>query len=284
MLEMLLSPIKAKQKSWYMFFIGLFYGIISVLLARFFFAHDIIMAKHLGIIIVTFSVMFCTPFVYFLFRIEEKKEFIEESFFRVLKEHQKSMAALLFLFLGLLVGYSLMYIGLSKETFATQIETYCSINKPNNFQNCIKEYGLTSKTTGFVTSKDRFLAIFSNNIYVLIFTIIFSLIFGAGGMFVLAWNASVIAAAIGIYTKSQFNKIFLGLGRYMIHGIPEIAAYFFGLLAGGILSIAITKKDYKTGRFFNILQNILLLIILAVIILIIAGFIEVYITPLIFEK
>jgi uncharacterized membrane protein SpoIIM required for sporulation len=54
---------------------------------------------------------------------------------------------------------------------------------------------------------------------------VFSLIFGAGAIFVLAWNASVIAAAVGIFSKNIGN-LPLGIARYMIHGIPEITAYF----------------------------------------------------------
>jgi uncharacterized membrane protein SpoIIM required for sporulation len=283
MLEMILSPKKAERNSWGMFFVGLFYSALSVLLVRFFFAKDVVMAKYMGVLIVTFSVMFCIPFVYFLFRVEEKRNLTTEGIFRVFKEHQRGLNALMFLFLGLLIGYSIMYIAWPKQNFAAQIETYCSINRPSNFDACVQQYGVeTSKITGSFSSADRFLAIFSNNIYVLIFTIVFSLIFGAGGIFILAWNASVIAAAIGIYTKSQLNQLPIGLARYMIHGIPEIAAYFFGLVAGGILSIAIIKKDYKNDRFWDIIQDVLNLVIVAVIILVIAAAIEVYITPNLF--
>jgi uncharacterized membrane protein SpoIIM required for sporulation len=283
MLEMILSPRKAEKYSWGMFLIGLFYSALSVLLVRFFFARDMVMAKHMGILIVTFTVMFCIPFVYFLFKVEERKDLVYKGIFRVFKSHKKGVIALMFLFIGLLIGYSIMYIGLDKQNFAAQIETYCSINRPSNFDSCVNQYVFeNSKITGNFASADRFLAIFSNNVYVLIFTIVFSLIFGAGGIFILAWNASVIAAAIGIYTKSQLNQLFIGLSRYMIHGIPEIAAYFLGLVAGGILSVAIIRGDYKGDKFWDIIQDVLNLVIAAVIILVIAGVIEVYITPILF--
>jgi len=69
----------------------------------------------------------------------------------------------------------------------------------------------------------------------MIFTLIFSLIFGAGAIFILAWNASVISAAIGIFTSYNINEIPIGLLRYMIHGFPEITSYFVTALAGGYL-------------------------------------------------
>jgi uncharacterized membrane protein SpoIIM required for sporulation len=172
----------------------------------------------------------------------------------------------------------------SSHSFQAQIETYCLINRPANFEDCVAEYEInsTSKTTAFLTAKERIFMIFANNIYVLIFTLIFSLIFGAGAIFILAWNASVIAAAIGIFSKLELKYLPLGLLRYMIHGLPEIAAYFIAALAGGIVSVAIIKHDTKTKKFWSILQDSLNLIIIAIIILFLSALIEVFITPILF--
>ena len=128
----------------------------------------------------------------------------------------------------------------------------------------------------------HFSAIFSNNIYVLIFTILFSLVFGAGAIFILVWNASVIGAAIGIFTKGSLANLPGGLLRYMVHGIPEISAYFVGALAGGIISVAVIRKDLQGSGTWKILQDSLLLVIIAIMILVVAGLMEVYLTPLLF--
>ena len=87
-----------------------------------------------------------------------------------------------------------------------------------------------------------------NNIYVMIFTLIFSLIFGAGAIFVLAWNASVISAAIGIFTQYRLIEIPLGLLRYMIHGLPEITAYFITALAGGMFGVGAIRHGIKDKK------------------------------------
>lgn len=281
MLEVLLSPRRAERESWEMLVIGFFYASLSVLMVNWFFGKDPVMSKYSGILIVTFTVMFSLPFVYFLLRIEEEKDVRMRGIIRILKEHEKGLKALLWLFLGFLIGYSTFYIILPKENFAVQIETYCSINKPNNFENCLKEHGITGKVSAEIINT-KFISILSNNLYVLLFTVIFSLIFGAGAIFILAWNASVIAAAVGIYTKSRMQLLPIGLMRYMGHGIFEIAAYFFGALAGGILSVSISKKEYKNKNFYIILEDVFLLIIIAILILIFAAFIEVYITPKLF--
>ena len=102
------------------------------------------------------------------------------------------------------------------------------------------------------------LQIFLNNFKVLLFSIFFAFFYGAGAIFILTWNASVISAAVGLFVKDKiaavaaysgsvgifnyFNMFSLGLARYMIHGIPEIAAYFIGGLAGGIISVAVINR------------------------------------------
>jgi len=192
----------------------------------------------------------------------------------------------MFLFFGFIVAFSFWYIVFptGNQSFRAQIETYCMINKPAHFDDCVNEYGIqhVSKTTAFLTAKEKIVNIFANNIYVLIFTLVFSLIFGAGAIFILAWNASVISSAIGIFSKSNLAYLPLGVARYMIHGIPEIGAYFVGALAGGIISIAVIKHDVHSEKFWVILQDSLNLVILSVVLLFIAALVEVFITPAIF--
>jgi uncharacterized membrane protein SpoIIM required for sporulation len=103
-----------------------------------------------------------------------------------------------------------------------------------------------------------------------------------GAIFILAWNASVISSAIGITAGANLANLPLGLMKYMIHGIPEIGAYFVGALAGGIISIAIIKHDVHSEKFWVILQDSLNLVILSVILLFVAALIEVFITPALF--
>lgn len=287
MLEMLINPKKAEKKPWEMFIIGAFYGTISLMLVKWIFSGDPVLSKYSGILVVTFCVMFTIPFMYFALKNEEEKDLEIDGLMKIMKEHGRAMLYFMLLFLGFVVAFSLWYIAFENgnQNFRAQIETFCIINKPTHFDECVSEYGISkvSKTTGFLTSKEKIVNIFANNIYVLIFTLVFSLIFGAGAIFILAWNASVIAAAIGIFSRSNLANLPLGLARYMIHGIPEIAAYFSGALAGGILSVAVIKHEVNSEKFWIILQDSLNLIILAVVILFFAALIEVFITPAIFS-
>jgi len=284
MFEMLINPRKAERKPWEMFFVGLFYSSISVVLVNWVFAQDAVLSKGSGILMITFTVMFSIPFVYYILKIEEERV-SDIGSFRLLREHRRALYAFLWLFLGFVIGYSFWFIILPNTTsFTAQIETYCAINRPANFEECVNNYGIKDvKGTVFATNNERLFLIFANNIYVLIFTIIFSLVFGAGVIFILAWNASVIAAAIGIFSQSNFSSLPAALLRYMIHGLPEIAAYFVAAIAGGIISVAVIRHEIGTEKFWEVLQDSLNLIILAVAILFIAALLEVFITPLFFS-
>ncbi len=285
MLEMLISPRKAERRPWELFFVGAFYASISVILVNWIFAQDAVLSNYSGILIVTFSVMFSMPFVYYLIKLEEEKITQNIGMLRLLREHEKALWAFLWLFFGFVVAFSFWYILLpSTDSFKAQIDTYCLINRPGNFQECVEQYGVKStSTTAFTTSAERLFLIFANNIYVLMFTLIFSLVFGAGVIFILAWNASVIAAAVGIFSQSSLSSLPIGLFRYMIHGLPEIASYFVAAIAGGIVSVAVIKHEVGSEKFWEVLQDSLNLIIVAVVVLFLAALIEVFVTPILFR-
>jgi uncharacterized membrane protein SpoIIM required for sporulation len=287
MLEMLINPGKAERRPWEMFFVGMFYASVSVLLVNWIFNKDPVLSKNSGILVVTFTVMFSVPFVYYVFRLEEKRAAqVGRSAMQLIKDHRLALWAFLWLFVGFVVGFSFWYILLpTTESSAAQVETYCTINRPANVDECVAQYGAGKDVslTPFITNKERFFLIFANNIYVLIFTLIFSLLFGAGVIFILAWNASVIAAAISIFTQSNLGSLPLAMFRYLVHGIPEIASYFISALAGGIISLAIIRRETGTDKFWKVLQDSLNLIILSVVILFIAALLEVFITPLFFN-
>jgi uncharacterized membrane protein SpoIIM required for sporulation len=286
MLESLINPKKAERRPWEMFFIGLVYASLSILLVRWFFSGNEILAKSSGILIVTFCVMFSLPFMYFMIKREEKEDEQIDGFRDVWRVHNDAIRGFMWLFFGFLIAFSFWYVILQDTSlFNAQIGTYCQINSPRNVNGCIGEYIPGTTISGAVSSSIplRFFGILQNNLLVMMFTLIFSLVFGAGAIFILAWNASVIAASIGIFTKYSWAQIPLGLARYMIHGFPEIAAYFIAALAGGIFGVGLARHGIKDHRFLKIAQHVIMLILIAVVFLVIAGLMEVYLTPILFN-
>ena len=288
MLESLINPKRAKKGPWKMLLIGILYGSLSILLVKLFFSSDVVLSKFSGLMVVTFCVMFSLPFMYYIIKREEKEDEEIEGLLHVWRAHRKAIFALMWLFLGFVIAFSFWNIILQDSNLLNaQIETYCMINSPSDIESCFKSYsiggGAESVTGSYVSKAGRFFSILENNIYVMIFTLIFSLIFGAGAIFVLAWNASVIAGAIGIFTHYKLVEIPLGLSRYMIHGLPEIAAYFITALAGGILGVGFIRNGFRSKKFIRVLENVVILIFVSLVILVLAGLIEVYFTPLLFS-
>jgi uncharacterized membrane protein SpoIIM required for sporulation len=286
MLESMINPKRAEKGPWKMFFIGILYASLSLLLSHFLFRSDAVLSKSSGLIVVLFCVMFSIPFMYFIIRNEEKEDEEINTLRDVWRVHSDAIYAFMWLFLGFIVAFSFWSILLQNPNLLnSQIETYCNINSPGEIDECISRYSMTSQviSASALSNGSRFLSIIGNNFGVMIFTLIFSLIFGAGAIFVLAWNASVISAAIGIFTEYKVTEIPLGILRYMVHGFPEIAAYFITALAGGILGVGIVRHGLRDKRFIKVLLNVLALMGIGIVVLLIAAVIEVYFTPLLFN-
>ncbi len=287
MLESIVNPKRTAKGPVKMFFVGLFYASLSILFVKFLFSQQPSFYQSAGILVVSFSVFFSMPFMYFLIKKEEKIDERIEGFVSVWKFHRNAIYAFMWLFLGFLVAFSFWYIVLQDANLLNaQVETYCSINSPGNINDCILDNSPKQQSviTGNSVSKElRFLSIISNNIYVMIFTLLFSLVFGAGAIFILAWNASVIAAAIGIFTEYSLSEVPFGIARYMIHGIPEIAAYFITALAGGILGIGVIKNGIMNRTFLRLFENVVILLFMGILFLVLGAAIEVYLTPVLFN-
>jgi len=285
MLEMLYNPKYSEKGPFKMFFIGLIYASLSLILVHYFFSKDAVLSQYSGIFVVLFCVLFSVLFMYFLVKQEAEEDEKIEGFLGVWKAHSDALYAFMWLFLGFIVAFAFWFIVLQNfSLFNAQIKTYCMINSPGNIETCVQNYDFTGKFigTGGMTNSERFLAILQNNVYVMIFTLVFSLLFGAGAIFILAWNASIIGAAIAIFSKYQLKDIPIGVLRYMIHGFPEIAAYFVTALAGGIFGFEIIKNGIKNNKLIRVLENSVILLFIALVILVIAAVIEVYITPAFF--
>ena len=272
-LEELIFPEKAEHEPWELFFLGTLYATVGILLSLWIFKSEA------SLIMVLLTVISCIPLVYKTFKREEKKDtFIYEER-SLLREHGKALKFLMFLFFGFIVAYALWFIflppGQDTNLFKVQLATINQIN---------------SKIVGNVISNNVLLQIFFNNLKVLFFSILFAFFYGAGAIFILTWNASVIGAAMGDFAKnkligvsSYFISVPLALTRYMTHGVFEILAYFVGGLAGGIISVAIINHDINSDKFKIIIRDSLDLVLLSIALLVVAALVEVFVTPLLFS-
>jgi len=281
-LESLLFPIKAEKKPWQMFFLGFLYASIGLFVALWIFRDQA------SLVMVFMITMAAIPIFYNTMKLEESKDLLIDTESHILREHNKAISFFMYMFVGMTFACALWYSVLPTELvnsiFDKQVGTIQAIN---------------NQVSGHVIQNlNIFSRIFFNNLKVLAFSILFSLVYGAGAIFILAWNSTVIGAAIGNFIRSNvssytsslgllqagnyFHVVSIGLLKYSIHGIPEIAAYFYGGLAGGILSVAIIRKHFKTNKFPAIMVDFSELILIAIGFLVAAAFLEVYVTPALF--
>jgi len=172
MLEMIINPKRVERGPWKMFFVGLVYSSLSLLLVKWLFSGDPVLVEYSGMIVVTFCVMFSLPFMYYMIKQEEQEDEQVEGFFSVWKVHKDAIYAFLWLFLGFIVAFSFWHIVLQDSNlFNAQIGTYCMINNPGEIETCIEMHSFEQKViTGAMTKELRFFSIIENNIYVMIFT------------------------------------------------------------------------------------------------------------------
>ena len=254
-LERLISMRAAiKQPSW-MFLIGGVVSVVSLFVAFFVFQTSIGMFTSLLITIAM------TPLMLNLVRYDENREEQEKAGtgMNFIQRHKTILKVYTAFFAGMILSLSLVYMFLPEATvekiFSDQINQISAIR-------------------GSFLFSDTFTKIVFNNIGVLILAFFFSFLYGAGAIFILSWNASVLSTAIGIAAKSYggIGAFPLAVLTFFPHGSLEILAYFIGGIAGGLASTVITKR--KSGKFWLIMKDGLMLMVISVIILVIAGLIE----------
>lgn len=280
--EALLLPLKAEKKPWQMFFIGFLYTSIGIFLSLWIFRDQ---ASLMTVFMITMAAL---PIFYNTMRLEESKDMIISTEAELLREHNKAITFFMYLFIGITIACAVWYVVLPTQTinqlFDKQTGTIQAINN--------------QVSGNVINNLSVFWNILFNNLKVLAFSVLFALVYGAGAIFILSWNATVIGAAIGNFIRANissytsslgmleagnyFHVVSLGLLKYSVHGVPEIAAYFYGGLAGGILSVALIRKHFKTEKFPAVLLDFSELVMIAIGFLIAAAFLEVYVTPALF--
>lgn len=191
-----------------------------------------------GFMVVLFVII---PSAYFLTVFIKKEERIEEDEIEHHREkslwgrHEKDILVLLFYFFGLAMAFAVWSFFLPQSFFGAQI------TKVNEIQGM--SAGMTGQITGDAAGAAMFNRILVNNLQVMFFSFIFSFIFGAGAVFIIVWNASVLGVYIGQLSKYAWHIPIVSLS-FLPHGIPEIAGYLCAGLAGGILSSAIIRKNH----------------------------------------
>jgi len=215
-----------------------------------------------------FSVLFIIiPSAYFMTslikreeRIEEKdiEEFHKKSFW---EKHFVHIILLLVFFAGVTLTFALWHFFLDPNFFQVQDVV---INRIQGVSGAL--------TKGSFADFSRVLG---NNLQVMLFAFLFSLFFGAGAVFIIVWNASILGVAIAKISESVWHIPGAG-SMFVTHGILEIGGYIVAGLAGSLISAAVLRKN-RSAVLKAILFDSLKLLVLAIVLILIGAFVEVYI-------
>jgi len=268
MLKILFNPKKAERHPFETFFLGFVYSSISMFFALWIF-HE-----YVSIAMIFLTVFACIYLIQGAIKMEEKKEVDYKKEGWLLKEHSKLVILILALFLGFIFSFTVWSFILPTEKVA---QIFVS-------QDSAVEGIRASITTGNFTKFEAFSLILINNLKVLLISLVFALFYGAGAIYILVWNASVMGFVIGTLAKKTLGVTALPLAfsKYLIHGIPEMLAYLIAAIAGGIIFTSLIKGDIlQEGRRKGLLIDAGILVIIAIGVLIISALIETHISPLI---
>jgi len=244
--ETLKDPVKT-------FILGVIVSLISLFISYTIFTES---TGLFAVVIITLATM---PLMNRVIRYEEKEdeEMMESHTF--FQRYGDIIISYIALFTGMILAMSISFVilpdNVSERVFDEQINEINIIRGKFDFGN-------------------QFLEIFANNTSVLMLCFLFSFLFGSGAIFILGWNASVLAAAIGLISKSAggMKALPAAVLMFLPHGSFEITAYFIGAIAGGLVSAAVMRK--KSLKFWFVVKDAAKLLIICFLFLVIGGIIE----------
>lgn len=260
MLENILKADWLEKNPRFAFFIGFIYSIIGIISAL------IIFPRSKGIASIAFLSLMLVPSLNKILRIEELQDTKSKSFSlkRIFRDHYDVIQVYLLLFLGIFLAYGLFSI------------RFPDLLVGGLFDNQLRVIGISGFADYYTLD---FSSIFINNLKVWIIFLVLSLVIGAGSIFFLAWNASVWGVVFAFVSLNSgnafdtFTNIFIKVAPHMI---TEASAYFFAIVAGGIMSQAVLRENINSAKFRYVLKDGFVFIIAGLILLILGAILEVY--------
>lgn len=249
--ESIISVKKATENVAWVFVASGFISVFCLAIAL------LIFKSQVGLFITMLITIVSLPFMHNLLRAQEARQ--EEDWAKgknLFQRYKKIIEIYAAFFSGIVVTMSIIYVMLPKEI------------AENIFKEQIREI---EAIRGRLVFPSIFQTIIFNNLTVLTLSFLLSFLI-SGAIFVLAWNSMILSTAIGLAAKNIF-----GLPSAMLmffpHGSLEFLAYFVGVISGGVLSAAVTRR--KSKRFWFVVKDCALLFLIGVMLIFVAGIVEV---------
>ena len=244
------------------FLLGVTYSLMGIVSAR------LIFGSSTGLMAVAFTSILLIPSLNSLLQYEENVEIRERKFnlWHLLKDHKDIFAIYFFMFLGVFLVYALTSVVLPNELTLTL------------FPAQLKVAGIT----GGAFNPGAFTSLIANNLLVLFVCLILSLIYGAGAILFITWNATVWGVIFGYIARESalieganpLASFFVILLPSLPHLITEAISYFSAAIVGGVVSKAVLRERIHSRKFYHVLTDALILLVIAIILVLVAAGIE----------
>ncbi len=175
----------------------------------------------------------------------------------------------------------------SSEGFFGATGAVCAADQPDLQEikrSCIPTNKRVTEDDSLQIWRGRFGKIFDNNWPVMLICLVASFLFGAGGIWLITWNASVWGVFIGTAIRTNlaamdsFSAYCAGFPMYSLSlslwMIPEGLSYFIAAISGGIVSVAVSRHHFKSEKFWLTLFDASILLLLAFFFVILGAYIE----------
>jgi len=246
MLESVIKYKEIEKYPWIMFFWALLISTVGILFSLQL-SYQIQLSGASVDLTGLFAVIFTIiPSVYFLTLIVKRHEKMDEQDLArhyekgFWQRHDRDVIIFLLYFFGLTFSFAFWAFTLDSGTFQIQLMKIQEIRAMSG--NLLSGSTLSGSASGGESMK--FIQVLINNLNVTAFAFIFSLLFGAGAVFIVVWNASILGVYIGRLSETLLHIPGVALG-FLPHGIPEIAGYLLASISGGVISAAIIRGHGK---------------------------------------
>ncbi len=265
-LESLFPAKEIISKPREMFIMSFVISFVSVFSAYFIFQTEA------GIIAPLLITATMTPVIFRIFTIEEeivREEAEDKIKVGFMERHGETIWLFTLFFLGVLIPFflisTIMPTDFVSAAFSQQISEIGRIR------------GLSADVTGSAIS-DRFLNVITiNNMKVMGFSFLLSFLFGTGALFILSWNASILAVYLASFLRQgEFAAFFSSTLGIIPHAPVEMLAYFLAGIAGGVLSAGMIREKFGTKEFNGVVKDSLMLLGLGVVSIFAGAYLEVY--------
>lgn len=256
----------------------IFFLTLLICAGSIFFA-DVLFPAHSSVLSVAFITIGLVPLVFNVLADEEMEEIhARRNFTTFFARHFNLIMLFVWIFVGIILAFSVYYAlapaDMRASLFSEQIKSFCSISGstgcsggvPFSISGMAASLGMNTCLSNNSSVGGCALYIFENNGGVLLFTIILSLLYGVGAIFIIAWNASILGVFFGemFLTGNVSKGLGLFQGMLLGHGPPELLSYVFGALAGAILSAMVARGEVFKSEALIIWKDVFFLAVLAI--------------------